>query len=273
MGTKKDTQLTTIENLKTIKEYYAQIGDFIISEQGKNRKKELEVQFTEQLEDFLKFWERTMKDFQKISQNEIQNVLQKNEVLAEEMKEILEKTTGFRAPPDKLFLTLLAVRKIALRLNTNDSVKYLNFDYFKNHTNKINEHWIKVRKDNLKKKIKRFENKLKIVTKMTKVRLNQELGRLHHRRQKHLKIILAKYNKCKQMVDVINAKESYQLKKLKKHFLLRNDVPITTYKDNGKGFLEFSQVNKEDKVVNDKNFKLEDELISNHSDEKTLEFN
>ena len=38
------------------------------------------------------------------------------------MKEILEKTTGFEAPPNKEYLQLLAVRKIALKLKTNDAV-------------------------------------------------------------------------------------------------------------------------------------------------------
>lgn len=118
MGTKKSSQLTTIENLKTIKHYYTQMGDFIISEQGKNRKKELEIQFTEQLEDFLKFWEKTMRNFQEISRGEIEQVLAKNEELCAEMREILEKTMGFKTPPNKLFLTLLAVRKIAAKLNT-----------------------------------------------------------------------------------------------------------------------------------------------------------
>ena len=46
------------------------------------------------------------------------------------MKEILEKTTGFEAPPNSEFLQLLAIKKIATKLKTNDAVKYLNFDYF-----------------------------------------------------------------------------------------------------------------------------------------------
>ena len=60
------------------------------------------------------------------------------------------------------------------------------------------------------------------------------------------------------MVDVINAKESYQLKKLKRHFLLRNDIPITTYNLNGKGFLQFEDDDDSHKTAR----KLEDDLIS-----------
>ena len=39
-----------------------------------------------------------------------------------DMKEILEKTTGFEAPPNKEYLKLLAIRKIALKLKTHEAV-------------------------------------------------------------------------------------------------------------------------------------------------------
>lgn len=73
------------------------------------------------------------------------------------MKEILEKTTGFEAPPNKEYLQLLAVRKIALKLKTTDAVQYLNFDHFKKVNKKMNEKWIKDRKEMILKKIKKFE--------------------------------------------------------------------------------------------------------------------
>lgn len=74
------------------------------------------------------------------------------------------------------------------------------------------------------------------------------------------------------MVDVINANESYQLKKLKRHFLLRNDVPISTYRENGRPFLDFGEDIIEEKEEEEEGKGLEEELISQKSDEKTLEF-
>lgn len=58
------------------------------------------------------------------------------------MKEILEKTTGFEAPPDSEYLQILAIRKIAFKLKTNDAVKYLNFDYFKKKNKTMNKEWV-----------------------------------------------------------------------------------------------------------------------------------
>lgn len=46
-------------------------------------------------------------------------------------------------------------------LKRSDGVKYLNFDYFKRKNKEINEAWVKKRKDNLERKIKKFEEMLK----------------------------------------------------------------------------------------------------------------
>lgn len=58
-----------------------------------------------------------MTDFEDVKKEEIAKVIRHNKELSHEMKEILEKTTGFKAPPNSEFLSLLAVRKIALKLN------------------------------------------------------------------------------------------------------------------------------------------------------------
>lgn len=63
-----------------------------------------------------------MDNFENIKQEEIENILKQNSQLQDQMKEILEKTTGFEAPPNKEYLKLLAVRKIALKLKTTDAV-------------------------------------------------------------------------------------------------------------------------------------------------------
>ena len=47
------------------------------------------------------------------------------------MKEILESTTGFQAPPNKVLLRLLEIKKIATKLKTSDGAKYLNFDFYR----------------------------------------------------------------------------------------------------------------------------------------------
>jgi hypothetical protein len=251
LGTKKEKHELTIRNLTTIKEYYAQMGDFIMSEQARNRHKELEFQFSIQLEEFLKFWQKTMKEFQKISKQKIEAILTENKVLAEELKELLEKITGFKAPPDELFLSLMAIRKIALKLQSKDVVQYINFDYFQKHNKNMNENILKTRREKIKKRIKNFEKKLENHVKSLKDRLDQELNRLHIRRQNQLSIIMAKYNKCKKMIGEINSQESYQLKVLKKHFILRNDVPTSLYSDNGLEFLEFED------MIQDKNLPLQ----------------
>ncbi len=37
---------------------------------------------------------------------------------------------------------------------------------------------------------------------------------------------MKKYQNCRSLIKNINVKESYELKKLKRFFLLRNDVPV-----------------------------------------------
>ncbi len=72
-------QVVTIKNLKTIKQYYTEIGDYLIYEQGKNRKKELECRFIVQLEEFLGFWRKIMERFYNIANEEIYKVIGQNE--------------------------------------------------------------------------------------------------------------------------------------------------------------------------------------------------
>ena len=80
--------------------------------------------------------------------------------LKSELNEMLEKTLGFKPPPNSLFINLLAIRKIAAKLKNNDCVQYLNFDFFKKHNIKINQDWIRDRKIIIMTKLEHFENRL-----------------------------------------------------------------------------------------------------------------
>lgn len=81
-------------------------------------------------------------------------------------------------------------------LKSNARVKYLNFDYFKRKNKEINETWLKNRKDLLERKIKKFEEMLDKNTVLIKNRIDDELAKLHYRRQKQLNMLTIKFNKC-----------------------------------------------------------------------------
>lgn len=207
LNTSPADHIKTIDNLNTIKHYYAEIGDFILEEQGRNRMKTLEVEYLKELEKFFNFWKKVMDDFEEVKKEEIAKVIKSNKNLSDEMREILEKTTGFKAPPNSEFLQLLAIRKIAFKLRTNDAVKYLNFDYFKRKNKELNAEWINKRKESLEKRIKKFEELLEKNTVLIKSKINDELNKLHFKRQKQLDMLLIKYNKCKMLIENINAQE------------------------------------------------------------------
>lgn len=79
-------------------------------------------------------------------------------------------------------MNLLAVRKIALKLKTDDAVKYLNFDYFKRKNKELNEEWIKKRKETLERRIANFEKRLALKVDILKEKLSKELNKLHDKR-------------------------------------------------------------------------------------------
>lgn len=137
----------------------------------------------------------------------------------------MEKVFGFRPPPDKIYNDLVAVRKIALKLRTNDTVQFLNFDYFTKRNLEINAKWVKNRKNLLLKLLKNFDTRLAKRTKILEQRLKKELDRLHAKRLKQFDQLNTKYLRCKNLLEEINAKEKMHFKKCKKHFHLRNDVP------------------------------------------------
>lgn len=118
MNTQPRDHIKTLNNLEKIKQYYTEIGDFILQEQGRNRLKTLDKEFLKELENFFNFWHGIMDDLEEVKKEEIANVVRQNKELSNEMKEILEKTTGFAAPPNSEFLSILAIRKIALKLKT-----------------------------------------------------------------------------------------------------------------------------------------------------------
>lgn len=281
MDTKMQDQITTVDNLKTIKEYYTDVSDFLHTEQSKNRDKDLELHYCKEIETFLNFWKKVFDDFEELSKNEIAKVLAQNKVLAKEMKEILEETTGFKAPPNKDVLTLLAIRKIAKKLKTNDAVKYLNFDHFKKKNKETNEKWVRNRKKLLELRISKFEAKLERELKLSKMRLNKELNKLQYKRQRQFERLATKYQKCKNMASEISAKDSYELKKLKKYFLIRNDIPALTYSETEDNFLnlnssgqesmfKMSQVQSNRQL--EKKIQIEDELdnVSQRTVEKSI---
>lgn len=218
-------QIQTIENLKTMKEYYGELTNFLIYRQNKSRIDSLENAFVVELENFLTFWQKIMGDFKTTAEEELEKVLQGNEELKKELFELLEAVLGFRPPPDSLFLQLLTARKVAVKLKSNEAVKFLNFDFYKRHNIKINENWVRDRKLLIIKKVKHFENKLSVAVEILKGKLNKELWRLHCKRLKQFDRLMVKYMKLKNSIYEINAKESYEIKKLKQIFLIRNDVP------------------------------------------------
>jgi len=137
----------------------------------------------------------------------------------------MEKVFGFRPPPDRIYNDLVAVRKIALKLRTNDTVQFLNFDYFTKRNIEINKQWVKNRKNLLIKLLKNFDLRLEKRTKILEQRLKKELDRLHSKRLKQFDQLNTKYLRCKNLCEEINAKEKMHFQKCKKHFHLRNDVP------------------------------------------------
>ena len=138
---------------------------------------------------------------------------------------MMEKLFGFRPPPDKVYNNLLAIRKIALKLRTNETVQYLNFDYFAKRNMEINDKWIKDRKGLLVKLLKSFETRLAKRTQILKQRLDKELDSLHAKRLKQFDQMNTKYLRCKNLLSQVNAREKIQFAKSKKHFHMRNDVP------------------------------------------------
>lgn len=66
--------------------------------------KTLESEYLKELEKFFDFWHKIMDDFEEVKKLEIAKVIRSNEELSLEMREILEKTTGFKAPPNSEFL-------------------------------------------------------------------------------------------------------------------------------------------------------------------------
>lgn len=231
VSTKLNGQVRIFEGLKSVKYCYGEIAQMIVEEQGKYRKNELEAEYLKELQDFTLFWQKIMNEFYLAAQEEVVGIIKINNELKQEYFEIVEKVTGFRPPPDKIFLNLLAIRKIAIGLKNSDAVKFLNFDYFKKRNIHINEKWIKDRKEWLLKKIKRFEDALESHVKIIKNRLNNEMWKLHAKRRAHFDRLCTKFLRCKSLVSEINSKEGYQLAKMKKFFLIRHDVPSMSYED------------------------------------------
>ena len=220
-----NNQIEAIENLKSIKGYYTDLTEFLVEKQNKSRGNRLEAEFAKELEYFLTFWQNIFDEFNKVSEQEVESILRNNNKLKKDFYDILEKVVGFRPPPDKLFLDLVAMRKIAIKLRNNDAVKYLNFDYFKKHNKNINEKWVRDRRQFILTRMRAFEEQMKKAVAKLKYKLNQELWRLQAKRTKQFDHLSVKYIKCKNLVSEINAQEAYELKKLKKAFLVRNDVP------------------------------------------------
>ena len=222
-------QIQTVENLKSIKEYYGELTNFLIQKQSKSRLDTLEITFVAELDNFLSFWQNIMDDFKRTAEEELEKIIQGNEELKRELFELLETVLGFKPPPDSLFLQLIAARKIAVKLKSNEAVKFLNFDFYKKHNMKINENWVRDRKLLIIKKVKHFEAKLAVAVEILKGKLNKELWRLHCKRLRQFDRLMVKYMKLKNSIYEINAKETYQIKKLKQVFLIRNDVPNFVY--------------------------------------------
>jgi prefoldin subunit 5 len=144
--------------------------------------------------------------------------------------EITEKVFGFRPPPDRIYNDLVAIRKIALKLRTNDVVQHLNFDYFTKRNIEINKSWIKKRKSLLQKLLKNFEKKLVKKRQILEQKLLKEINKLHCKRLKQLDNMMTKYQRCKNLLEEINSKEKYYFKTQKRNFKMRNDIPKVNFR-------------------------------------------
>ena len=136
-----------------------------------------------------------------------------------------QKVFGFRPPPDRIYNDLLAIRKIALKLRTDQATAHLNFDYFSRRNSQINANWIKNRKSMLLKLLTSFETRLAKRRDILSARLKRELNRFHCRRMGQFDRLLTKYTRCKRLVEEINAKEKMDFTKRKRDFEMRGDVP------------------------------------------------
>lgn len=223
--TKMKDQQGTMANLKMIKKYYGQMTDFIQGQQRASREDELEQAFMNELSNFTRFWEGTMARFRQVSKEEMQNLLKRNKDLSNEVCEIMEKVFGFRPPPDRVYNDLLFIRKIALKLRTDDTVQYLNFDYFTRRNIEINKKWVKDRRNLLIKLLNSFDTRLAKRTMILKQKLKKELDRLHYKRTSQFDRLNTKYTRCKNLMSEVNAKEKMKFNKDKQYFHIRSDVP------------------------------------------------
>lgn len=116
VGTNQNAQNKLIENLASIKHYYSELTKFLLQKQTSNRFDELELVFTQELSDYLEFWQKVMDDFKLLTQQEFEKVIETNQALKKEFNELIEKTMGFTPPPNSLFLQLSHIRKIAQKV-------------------------------------------------------------------------------------------------------------------------------------------------------------
>jgi hypothetical protein len=137
---------------------------------------------------------------------------------------------GFRPPPDRVYNDLVAIRKVALKLRSTHSVQFLNFDYFTKRNIQINKAWILKRKALLQKLVLNFE---KVLTKKRTVleqRLLKEINRLHTKRLKQFDNLMMKYQRCKNLLAEVNAKEKYFFKTQKRNFKMKDEIPRVNFK-------------------------------------------
>jgi hypothetical protein len=83
--TKMTDQMGTVQNLKMMKSYYGKMTDWIQKQQKMNRENELEVAFMQELDQFTKFWEKTMLQFKEVSDEEMKNLIVQNKELSNEV--------------------------------------------------------------------------------------------------------------------------------------------------------------------------------------------
>jgi hypothetical protein len=85
--TKVKDQMGTVQNLKMMKKYYGEMTDWIQKQQRLNREDELEMAFMMELAEFTDFWEKTMKRFREVSDEEMKNLITQNKELSLEVRQ------------------------------------------------------------------------------------------------------------------------------------------------------------------------------------------
>lgn len=256
------------DDLKGMREYHAEMSQFLFRKQNEHRNNQFEQSFVLEMQNFLDFWSRTLDNFKQVANEEIAAAIDKNEVLKEEFNELMEKHLGFRPPANSTFLSLQAIRKVVAKLRLNDAYEFINFEYFKRFNIKLNEGWIRDRRLTIIKKMDIFEKRLNEVLRTLRERLALELQKLHVKRLRQYDMLMVKYMKLKNHISELNSKEMIELKKHQRFY--DNRVAQTTFFHKNDMFLKAMSGTAEQDVLETGPFALTDTALNSTAPKSVL---